>query len=52
MAKLTQAHVKALHDKLGEELAAFFADAHGVEGDEPETENDDTAETGEEKDEA
>jgi hypothetical protein len=50
MAKLTQAHMKALHDKLGEELAAFFADAHGVEGDEPET--DDTAETGEEKDEA
>jgi hypothetical protein len=42
MAKLlTQSHVKALHDKLGAELAEFFADAHGVEGDDDATETDD-----------
>jgi hypothetical protein len=39
MAKLTQGHVKALHDKLGAELAEFFADAHGVENDTPETDD-------------
>lgn len=35
MAQLTTAHVKALRDKLGDDLADFFARHHGVEGDEP-----------------
>lgn len=32
-AKLTPGHVKALRDKLGDDLADFFAHHHGVEGD-------------------
>lgn len=37
MAQLTTAHVKALRDKLGDDLADFFARHHGVEGETPET---------------
>jgi hypothetical protein len=47
MAKLTQGQAKALHDKLGEDLASFFAAVHGVEGDEEtpdETGDDETTE--------
>jgi len=51
MAKLTRAHVKALHDKLGAELAEFFADHHGVEDDSAPEETDETAEDDGDKEE-
>jgi hypothetical protein len=32
MPELTVAQVKALRDNLGDDLADFFAEVHGVEG--------------------
>jgi hypothetical protein len=33
MTQLTAAHVKALHDNLGDDLTAFFVNEFGVESD-------------------
>jgi hypothetical protein len=42
MPNLTTAQVKALKDKLGDNLADFFVEVHGVETDDaPEDDNDD-----------